>query len=64
MRMITIDIDCPFCGKRHFVDAPKAGFEKWINGALIQNVLPSLSATEREQLISHICPTCQEEVFG
>jgi len=33
-------------------------------GELAQNAFPYLSATEREQLISHICPKCQDSIFG
>jgi hypothetical protein len=30
---------------------------------LAQDAFPYLSATEREQLISHICPDCQHDIF-
>jgi endogenous inhibitor of DNA gyrase (YacG/DUF329 family) len=55
---------CPFCGKEHNVEVSESAFYEWQSGALIQNVMPTLSATEREQLISHICPTCQDKLFG
>lgn len=58
--MGKIGIVCPFCGKEHFVTVNMP----WENGELIQKAMPSLSATEREQLISHICPKCQVSVFG
>ena len=61
---IDVEMTCPFCGARHSVEVNPAGFEAWQNGELIQRALPELSATEREQLISHICPKCQAEVFG
>lgn len=62
--MITVDIQCPFCGKFHFVEVEENHYLNWKNGELAQNVMPELSPTEREQLISGICPTCQKEIFG
>ena len=59
-----VSVVCPFCGKEHSVEVSESAFYKWQNGALIQNAMPTLSATEREQLISHICPACQENLFG
>ena len=61
---IDVAITCPFCGEDHAVEVNLAQFEAWQNGELIQRAMPNLSATEREQLISHICPKCQAEVFG
>ena len=61
---INVEMTCPFCGAEHSVEVNLAGFEAWQNGELIQRAMPNLSATEREQLISHICPKCQAEVFG
>ena len=61
---VMISIVCPFCGKEHEVEVSEKAFYEWQNGALIQNAMPTLSATEREQLISHICPACQDSLFG
>ena len=64
MRDIRLEITCPFCGKSHFVEIAGSDYNAWQNGALAQNAFPYLSATEREQLISHICPQCQADIFG
>ena len=61
---INIEIICPFCGAEHSVEVDYAQFEAWENGELIQNVMPDLTPTEREQLISGLCPKCQAKVFG
>ena len=61
---IDVEMTCPFCGAEHSVEVNPAGLKAWQNGELIQRAMPNLSATEREQLISHICPKCQAEVFG
>ena len=58
-----VDLTCPFCGKDHTVGVSLAGYIEWERGELIQNAMPDLSATEREQLISHICPKCQADFF-
>ena len=61
---VMVSIVCPFCGKEHEVEVSERAFHEWQNGVLIQNAMPTLSATEREQLISHICPACQDSLFG
>lgn len=61
---IRVIIDCPFCGNSHYVDVNEDHFSLWNNGIeLIQNAMPELSSTEREQLISGLCPTCQADIF-
>ena len=52
------------CGDIHYVSFIEKDFDEWQNGALIQNAMPYLEPFEREQLISHLCPDCQEQVFG
>lgn len=64
MRDTIIAITCPFCGADHEVEANFEEYVNWMAGELIQNAMPSLTPTEREQLISHICPKCQDTVFG
>lgn len=61
---VTIEINCPVCGRYHYVACNEFEYENWLNGELIQNAMPELTPTEREQLISRLCPICQEEIFG
>lgn len=61
--IVTVEIVCPFCGAEHGVEVNLAQFERWQNGELIQHAMPNLSSTEREQLISGLCPKCQAEFF-
>ena len=61
---IIIQNTCPFCGKAHTVEVEFTAYTAWLNGELIQNAMPNLSATEREQLISGLCPACQKSIFG
>ena len=64
MRDAIVEIRCPFCGNTHFVNVNEDAYYAWQDGMLIQNAMPDLTPTEREQLISHICPECQEGIFG
>lgn len=61
---IDVSIICPFCGEDHAVEVNLAQYEAWQNGELIQNAMPDLTPTEREQFISGLCPKCQAEMFG
>jgi len=62
--MYTIETICPFCGKRHTVQVHPADYHAWEDGTLVQEAFPYLSASERELLISGICPTCWDNMFG
>ena len=70
--MKTLDYDsavivitaCPFCGKAHEVLVNEEDYLNWDDGELVQNAFPYLSADEREMLISGICPTCWDSMFG
>ena len=64
MRDIKIDITCPFCGNAHSVEVKESDYNAWQSGTLAQIAFPYLSATEREQLISQVCPSCQKRIFG
>jgi hypothetical protein len=55
---------CPFCGHAHEVEVNEMDYWDWQDGELAQNAFPYLSADEREMLISGICPTCWDEMFG
>ena len=61
---INVPIICPFCGEDHAVEVNLAQYDAWQNGELIQNAMPDLTPTEREELISGLCPKCQVKMFG
>ena len=56
--------NCPFCGRESEVAVTMEGWSKYVNGFSVQTAFPKLSATEREIIISGICPKCQESIFG
>ena len=62
--MMEVLLICPFCGAEHSVMVEMEDYFAWQDGELAQKAFPYLSATEREQLISHICPECQDKIFG
>ena len=56
--------NCPFCGKPHEVMVYEDDFDAWQNGDLLaQEAFPYLTASEREILISGICPQCWDKMF-
>lgn len=61
---INVVMTCPICGEDHFVEVEDTDLKKYEAGGLAQNCFPYLSATEREQIISGLCPKCQSDVFG
>ena len=61
---MTVVMSCMLCGRRHEVEVDWKAYIKWEEGMTIQNAMPNLTPTEREQLISHICPKCQKSIFG
>lgn len=64
MNIKIIEMICPFCSTVHSVKVDAIAYERWQNGVLIQKAMPELSPTEREQLISALCPKCQDNIFG
>jgi hypothetical protein len=63
--LLTVETVCPFCGRVNEVDVYEEDLVAWVNGdKLVQDAFPYLSADEREMLISGICPTCWDSMFG
>lgn len=54
---------CFACGKPGSIQVPRAGFDDWQAGSLVQHALPALSAAERELLISGTHPACWDALF-
>jgi hypothetical protein len=63
-KKMLVELQCQICGRSHSVTVNADAYMDWLNGDFIQRAMPELSATEREQLISSICPKCQERIFG
>lgn len=59
-----ISTHCPFCGGINGVEVNERDYLDWQDGALVQEAFPYLNASEREMLISGICPDCWNGMFG
>lgn len=59
---------CPLCGHTFIINIPADcvdGYYEWLAGeSSIQYAMPTLPSVTRECLISGICPSCQDEIFG
>lgn len=62
--MIDLIIPCVFCHNDHIVSVKKEDYWAWQNGKHAQDAFPYLSVNDREMLISGICPTCWNKMFG
>lgn len=61
----VVEVECIMCHTKHTILVPTAGYTKWAKGqAKIQDALPGLTDDERELLMSNICPTCWDKMFG
>ena len=63
-KKIVLATECPFCGCENKITVNEADYRSWRDGELAQIAFPYLSADDREMLISGICPTCWDEMFG
>lgn len=61
---VSVITRCPFCGHANEVEVNEIDYLDWQDGTLAQDAFPYLSANEREMLISGICPTCWDGMFG
>lgn len=62
--MMTFEGRCPFCGKKTEIQIEEAQYFNWLSGAMVQDAFPTLSATDREVLLTGMCPKCQDSIFG
>jgi hypothetical protein len=70
MESFTLARISTLTGRRHIreipmsIDAYTQGFYAWKHGELIQNAFPTLSAADREFILSGITPEEWEDTFG
>jgi hypothetical protein len=61
----ALTVPCVFCSREYVVFVNAEDVNAWLSGSgLIQDVMPYLSANDREMLISRICPECWDETFA
>ena len=65
--MKTLDqiivVVCQMCRRKFDIEVNLEDVHSWMDGELIQDALPYLSAGERELLISHTCDDCWTVLF-
>lgn len=59
---VTVQLRCRLCQRERSLTLPLDGFRRFKCGVLAQTALPDVSAEDREQLISGVCPTCWSEM--
>lgn len=65
MNKQLIEIQCHVCRNRFPVTVDIGAMIKWKNGeGFIQDLMPDLSPSERELLISHTCDDCFNQMFN
>lgn len=70
MESFTLSRISTLTGKHHFrvipmsIEAYSQGFYAWKRGALIQEAFPTLSAADREYILSGITPEEWADTFG
>ena len=63
-RTTIVAVDCIRCKETQHITTKTEDLDSWQNGELIQNAMPYLSADDREVLISGVCGTCFDNMFG
>lgn len=63
MQTANVITFCRKCDQSREITVPVDGYLAWRRGGLIQDVMATVSAEDREQLISDICPTCWYKLF-
>lgn len=61
---LIISRECSVTGKKYIVTVKHAEFDAWMSGTLVQDAFPTLSAEEREFLISNYTPAEWHATFG
>lgn len=54
---------CCVCRKTSTLEVEADGYAAWKRGALIQRALPSMSADQREMLLTGTHPECWDDLF-
>ncbi len=60
---MLVTAQCPFCKAKTSVVVDPLQFENWQTGARIQNAFPTMSAENREILMTGMCLDCQALTF-
>lgn len=60
---VTVSAPCKITKKPHSVTVPEVGYRQWMTGqGNIQNIMPTVSADDREFLITGFSPEGWEKI--
>jgi hypothetical protein len=62
--MMMITKTCPYCGEPASIGVDEEAYREWKAGVLIQNAFPSLTASEREVILTGYHPECWDEALA
>lgn len=60
---VCVVTQCPFCGRGNEVEVNEEDYWDYEDGMKAAEAFPYLSASEREMLISGICPKCWDSML-
>jgi hypothetical protein len=63
-RYLVSSLPCPDCSQVFTTEISGDRLFAFRQGAFIQEVLPNLSASERERFMSGYCGDCWKKIFG
>lgn len=65
VEMVTVQTPrCTMCRCVSELTVPRSGLELWQKGAYIQDALPTLTAGEREMLLTGTHPDCWDRLWA
>lgn len=56
--------ECIHCRRPAEIEVSRAEYKAWMLGTPTQTAFPTMSADDRELLISGTCGTCFDQMFG
>jgi hypothetical protein len=61
---MVLEADCRLCYKTYLIFLRREDYTSWMSGSgFVQDILPYLTAGERELLISNTCSDCFDKLF-
>jgi hypothetical protein len=63
MGKVRVQTQCPRCRRQEVTEYPLEGYQAWKAGQLLQDAMPTVSAENREKLITGFCSPCWDRMF-
>ena len=62
-QQIRVNVDCLFCPTTETVVVPKQDYQRWQQGMLAQQAMPTLTPIARDVLITNMCTACLNGLY-